>query len=123
MTDTEGGALSDPRAALADRLTAIIESRMSRELAWLDDDGQTVTMQGPEFIAAALLHLVETGDVVSGLRPLAERGVLLVTEQGLAAKVLAGLGTLPWTLGTSLTMHPDEASAAIFAALSAEVTE
>lgn len=57
-----------------DRLTAIIESRMSRDLAWLADDGKTVNRLGPEQVAHALMHLHRTGDVVSGLPPLEGAG-------------------------------------------------
>ncbi len=60
-----------PAAGLdPDRLTAIIESRMSRDLAWLRDDGTTVDRFNPEQVGWALAHLYQTGDVVSGLPPL-----------------------------------------------------
>jgi hypothetical protein len=55
----------------ADRLTAIIEARMSRDLAWLQDDGETVIRLNPEEVAYHITHLYLTGDVVSGLLPLA----------------------------------------------------
>jgi hypothetical protein len=52
---------------MADRLTAIIESRMSRDLAWLDDDGKTVLRLNPEEAGSHIAWLYRTGDVVSGL--------------------------------------------------------
>ena len=55
-----------------DRLTAIIESRMSRDLAWLRDDGKTVDRFTPEQVAWGIAHLYDTGDVVSGLPSLTQ---------------------------------------------------
>ena len=43
---------------------------MSRDLAWLGDDGKTVDRFNPEQVARAIVHLFLTGDVVSGLLPL-----------------------------------------------------
>ena len=66
--------MSDARALrpFADRLTAIIETRMSHGLAFLRDDGQTVDLFTPEQAGWALAHLYLTGDVVSGLPALAQ---------------------------------------------------
>jgi anaerobic glycerol-3-phosphate dehydrogenase len=62
--------------AFADRLTAVIESRMSSDLAWLRDDGKTVDRFTPEQVGWAIAHLYLTGDVVSGLPPLDEEAAL-----------------------------------------------
>lgn len=67
-----GGAVGEREEPLdPDRLTAIIKSRMSRDLAWLGDDGVTVNRRStPEQVGWAIAHLYATGDVVSGLPPL-----------------------------------------------------
>jgi len=65
-----------------DRLTAVIESRMSAQLAFLADDGKTVDMLGPEQVAWALVHLYRTGDIVSGLPPLAAHATPAEEEEG-----------------------------------------
>lgn len=84
-------ARHDALPPMGDRLTAIIESRMSQELAWLRDDGKTVEMWDPEHIGWGLAHLYLTGDVVSGLPPLeaeAAAGTALDVER-LARALLA----------------------------------
>lgn len=100
---------------MADRLTAVIESRMSRDLAWLDDDGKTVLRLNPEEAGWHIAWLYKTGDVVSGLRALPVAEAAQPIDVDLVRQTIHNLRA-EWTGETD----PTEAFVAEYARLSGE---
>jgi hypothetical protein len=79
-----------PQAALAEALGTVIESRMSRDLAWTQDDGKTVIRLNPEEAGWHLGHLAHGR--------LAAAGFVIVNRDAHAAAVTYIGETQPWLL-------------------------
>jgi hypothetical protein len=63
---------AQPAAGLdVERLATILTARMPDGSYWMNDDGTRFSITHPRNVATMLAHLYETGDVLSGLTPLA----------------------------------------------------